>query len=40
MFRCMQYSASNGYSNDPVMADYKSFGFAGVVSKKDIAGIE
>ncbi|MBA7540020.1 Sporulation initiation phosphotransferase F [subsurface metagenome] len=40
---------TSGYSNDPVMADYKSFGFAGVVAKpfkledlsetlKDVAG--
>ena len=24
---------SSGYSNDPVMSDYKSYGFSGVVSK-------
>jgi len=24
---------SSGYSNDPIMADYKKFGFSGVVSK-------
>jgi CheY-like chemotaxis protein len=24
---------SSGYANDPIMADYKSFGFSSVVSK-------
>jgi two-component system, cell cycle sensor histidine kinase and response regulator CckA len=24
---------SSGYSNDPVMSDYKSYGFSGVVAK-------
>jgi PAS domain S-box-containing protein len=25
--------ASSGYSNDPIMADYKSYGFSGIISK-------
>jgi DNA-binding NarL/FixJ family response regulator len=24
---------SSGYSNDPIMSDYKTYGFSGVISK-------